>query len=76
MQFNEEFLGWGATPQDSSPLPTYYPPEMPVAPVTPEAEVLEVFEPPILIQNYPLTAIDESLNPQIPGPSAVPGLWD
>ena len=23
-----------------------------------------------------LTAIDELLNPQIPGPSAVPGLWD
>lgn len=26
--------------------------------------------------NFPLTAIDEVSNPQIPGPSAVPGLWD
>jgi hypothetical protein len=46
-------------------------PPTPTASDTPPAQtIIQEPEPP------PLTAYEEPLNPQIPGPSVVPGLWD
>jgi hypothetical protein len=59
--FGEEFLGWGPTPHE---LPAELLPLY-----TPEAHEYQEY-------TTPLTADYEPLNPQIPGPSAVPGLWD
>ena len=67
--FGEEWLGWeNAVPEN---------PEIPLIPL-PSAYSYEHENiiPAILIPTIPLTADDEPLNPQIPGPSAVPGLWD
>lgn len=41
----------------------------PIIPLPEPANISEEF-------NTPLTVIDELSNPQIPGPSVVPGLWD
>ena len=70
--FSEEWLGWNAaethTPQNYIPQiqePTEIIPLPPAVIPEAAAEYLP-----------PLTAYDEPSNPQIPGPSAVPGLWD
>jgi len=68
--FGETWLGWET--QTSSPVV-----DIPIIPL-PEPTMLEI---PLLTEYPPsippLTAYDEVLsNPQIPGPSVVPGLWD
>ena len=66
--FGEEWLGWEAvTPAPYIPIiPLPEATYIPATPITIE-EMLEL---------PPLTAYDEVSNPQIPGPSATPGLWD
>jgi len=66
--FGEEWLGWESSAPHIPiiPLPEAVTPDIPAISITIE----ETVDPP------PLTAYDEVLNPQIPGPSATPGLWD
>jgi len=74
-EFGEEWLGWEIHMQTSAPVA-----DIPIIPL-PEVVIPENFAFPALIEEQlyisnPLTAYDEALNPQIPGPSATPGLWD
>ena len=68
--FGEEFLGW----ENSAPMV-----EFPIIPL-PETPFPTMQVPQHQYHqpqpDQPLTAYDEPLNPQIPGPSATPGLWD
>jgi len=83
----EDLLGWGAmvdAPANAggqlptiAELDTNEVPPMPATPPpdTPSYEFIE--QTPIVAEYYvPLTAAYEALNPQIPGPSVVPGLWE
>ena len=66
--FGEEWLDWTAQPAPVlTEFPTSYYYENPPV-LLPPATSPEYY--------YPLTAAPESSNPQSPGPSVVPGLWD
>jgi len=79
--FGREWLGIGISPDESPIIPTnidiLFPSENP----SDTPYITETYRypnlPPATSPEYyfPLTA-DEPSNPQIPGPSAVPGLWD
>jgi len=63
---------WLETPQDVY-IPHVEQFEPPTPPAPPEQEESPPF---IYIPNIPLTAQEEPINPQNPGPSMGPGLWD
>lgn len=68
----EEFFGYGPTDDDSQlwwEQPVYVSP-------TQVEEPAEIFIPYEVDEYQPPTAEGELLNPQIPGPSAVPELWN
>jgi len=90
--FGDGWLGREAAPPPPQtipymPIPTAPPPQMapnppPQVPPLQETDVRHLgddwlnIEATIPTEYTPLTAYDEASNPQIPGPSAVPGLWD
>ena len=87
-RIGEEWMYLPATPP-ATYEPQAVPPNTPGAPShatpapgagtdsPPSLEYLPMFEAPPLVPYLPLpTANYEPLNPQIPGPLAVPGLWD